>query len=320
MEQINSNENNQSINQSQRNLKNIFLFLFLLITISVLTGVIVYVWQNKIFSKKQNALQQQLSTITNELNKTKQINNELQQTIDDIQLQANQKVPVQTNENNPTTKIDSILSPNGAYEVYLEKEFDNDIKRYIRQGVVLLNKNSGEKKILNEERLTSEEALSRYSEDGCNEDGVCCNSLIDFNEFKPIQWLNNEMVVVEKYWDNYECAGTLVKKFVYNTEGEEYFDDNLIKQVDFTTNDYDNEGWTIKNICNKPNNILSMIIQKTDIWGGYSYVEYNITTKTFSNQLIEKEKPYNIPGFHEFLDNCSKILDEKEIKKYFNEK
>lgn len=94
MEQTSHNEINQSIKQSKCSLKNIFLFLFLLITVSILTGVIVYAWQSKIFS-----LQQQLSTITNELNKTKQINNELQQTI----------------------KIDSILSPNSNYEVYLEK-------------------------------------------------------------------------------------------------------------------------------------------------------------------------------------------------------
>lgn len=184
-----------------------------------------------------------------------------------------------------------------------------------------MNKNSGEQKILNEVKLTSDEALSRYSEDGCDEDGYCCSSLIGFNEFKPIEWLNEKMVLVEQYWDNYECgAGKLSRKFVYNIEGEEYFDDNLIRQADFTTDDFPTEGWTINNICNKSDNVLSLIIEKFTVWGGYSYVEYNITSQTFANQLIEKEKPYNISGFRRFLDDCSKIVDEKEIKKYFIEK
>ena len=319
MEQLNPSEDKLSNKQNSCNIKNIFLFLFLLIVLSILTGVVVYAWQKQIFSKTQYSLQQKLTIITNELNETKQINNELQQTINDLQLQINQ-TSIQKESDNATTKIDLISSPNNNFEVYLEKEYDDGIDRYIRQGIVLINKNSGEQKILNEIELTSDEALLRYSEDGCNEDGICCNSLIDFNEFKPIQWLNDEMVLIEQYWDNYECAGTLSRKFVYNTDGEEYFNDNLIQQVDFTTDDYTKEGWTIKNVCNKSDSVLSMIIQKTTIWGGYSYVDYNIATKAFSNQLIEKEKPYDIPGFHEFLDNCSKIVDEKEINKYFEKK
>lgn len=320
MGQANSNEISQLNKQNQCKLKNIFLFPLLFIMMSVLAGTIVYSWQNKIFLKIKGSFQQQIIIITNELDKTKQINNELQQTINGLQSQLNKVNIILKEKSGPTTKMSSILSSDSNYEAYLEKEFNDEINRYVRQSVVMLNKVTGEQKILNEISLTSDEALRRYSEDGCNEDGVCCNSVIDFNEFKPISWITDDMILVEQYYDNYECAGIVPEKHVYNTSGHSYFNEDQVTQIDYKTAWGKNDGWYIANICDRGNNTLSLILQKTLTHGGYSYIEFDPQTKVFSNQMVEKEMLFGEKGMYDFLKDCDNITNEEKIRKYFIEK
>jgi len=123
---------------------------------------------------------------------------------------------------NRIDKLNVIKSSDKSMEVYLEKEFDSNVQRFIRQSVVIENLQTGSKTVLNEVKVTPEEALTRYTEDGCNADkSDCCNSKINFNEFEPIKWSDNKTVEVNQYFDNYECAGQVTYVSIYDTAGKE---------------------------------------------------------------------------------------------------
>jgi len=57
------------------------------------------------------------------------------------------------------------------------------------------------------------------------------------------------------------------------------------------------------------------------MFGGYSYIEYDIKNSTFQNQLIEKndiaEEDSYASDFYALLKDCDKITNKEEIMKYF---
>lgn len=213
-------------------------------------------------------------------------------------------------------KSDTIYSPDRSMIVYLEKEYDTEIQRFTRQSVVLENLKTGTTKILNGIAVTKKDALERYTKDGCNEDKtVCCNSKIDFNEFKPIVWFTNDLVEVDQYFDNYECAGAVTEKLVYNSKGELFFSPELVKKFDYKTDEHTNNGWVIANICQNETKI-AFILEK-NIFGGYSYLEYSKSDNKLGNQMIEKTPQSE--EFGDFIFSCyDDVLNIDKVKKYFN--
>lgn len=124
-----------------------------------------------------------------------------------------------------------VFSPDKTKKIFLEKEYDPNIKRYIRQSIALENNQTGGKIIVNEIKLTAKEAIVRYSEDGWSVDGSGdCVSLIDFNEFEPIKWLDNDKIEVNQYFDNYECAGKITNTIIYNAEGKKLSEKNNLSE------------------------------------------------------------------------------------------
>lgn len=213
-------------------------------------------------------------------------------------------------------KSNTIYSPDRSVTVYLEKEYNTEIQRFTRQSVVLENLKTGTKKILNEIIVTKKDALERYTKDGCNEDKtVCCNSEIDFNEFKPIVWFTDDLVEVDQYFDNYECAGAVTETLAYDSKGETFFSPDLVKKFDYTTDGHTNDGWTIANICQDETKI-AFILDK-NMFGGYSYLEYSKSDNTLGNQMIEKNP--QTEGFFDFIYSCyDDVLNINKVKKYFN--
>lgn len=215
-------------------------------------------------------------------------------------------------------RSDTIYSPDRSMKVYLEKEFNPEIQRFTRQSVILENLKTRNKKVLNEIIVASDDAIVRYTKDGCNEDKsvtVCCNSVIDFNEFEPMAWLTNDMIEINQYFDNYECAGKVTSKTIYDSRGENYFTAELVKKFDYKTAENTNEGWSIANICSNDDKI-AFILEK-NMFGGYSYLEYSKKDNKFTNQLIEIEKKSNTDDFWEFNNNCENVLDLSKVQKFF---
>ncbi|MBI5222020.1 MAG: hypothetical protein HY980_00800, partial [Candidatus Magasanikbacteria bacterium] len=63
--------------------------------------------------------------------------------------------------------------------------------------------------------------------DGWDKDRTAdCTSLIDFNEFEPVRWIDNEKIKINQYFDNYECAGKVTNVIVYNIKGEKLSEKN----------------------------------------------------------------------------------------------
>lgn len=233
--------------------------------------------------------------------------------------QEPEKITIQNTDVNPNIdRSDTIYSPDRSMKVYLEKEFNPEIQRFTRQSVILENLKTGNKKVLNEIAVVPEDAIVRYTKDGCNEDKsvtVCCNSVIDFNEFEPMAWLTNDMIEINQYFDNYECAGKVTSKTIYDSKGANYFTADLVKKFDYKTAENTDEGWLIANICSN-NDKVAFILEK-NMFGGYSYLEYSKKDNKFTNQLIEIEKKSNTDDFWEFNDNCENVLDLSKVQKFF---
>ncbi len=122
---------------------------------------------------------------------------------------------------NKIEQLNKIDSPDGKMSAYLEKEFDASINRYVRQSVIMLDKKTQTAKVLHEVNLTQAEALVRYTEDGWDKLHISqCTSLINFTEYKPIRWIDNDTIEVEQYIDNYECAGVDTYILKFNTKGQ----------------------------------------------------------------------------------------------------
>lgn len=231
---------------------------------------------------------------------------------------ANQKPEKTLSQSSEITssidRSDVIYSPDRSMKVYLEKEFNPGIQRFVRQSVILENVLTKNKQVLNEIITTPADALVTYTEDGCNVDKtICCNSVIDFNEFKPVVWLTNDMIEIDQNFDNYECAGQITDKTIYNSQGEKYFTDKLVKKFDYKVNEIVSEGWSIAKTCFDNDRIV--FILKKNMFGGYSYLEYSKIDNKFVNQYIEKKS--NNDGISDFFSNCEDVLDINKVKDFF---
>jgi hypothetical protein len=219
-----------------------------------------------------------------------------------------------TNANLNIDRSDTIYSPDRSLKVYLEKEYNPEVQRFVRQSVILENLKSGNKKVLNEIIFTASDAVQEYAKDGCDKNKEdCCKSMIDFDEFEPIVWLTNDMIEVNQYFANYECAGTVTSKTIYNNKGEDYFTAELIKKFDYKTAENTDDGWSIAKACSNDDKIAFILAK--NMFGGYSYLEYSKKDDKFTSQLIEKNSKDE--DFSDFKSECENILNLNMVKEFF---
>lgn len=217
-----------------------------------------------------------------------------------------------------------IYSPNRDALVYLEKAFNNEAERYVRQSVILENLETKNRIILDEQIICDkEEAISFFTDTPNELDETCCTVSVDYDYFKPVEWFYDDMVVVKSFGPCYECAGEVYWNDVYNKDGEKYFSEEMIQQADYILEErFQNvNGWEVENICRKSNGILSLILRK-NMFGGFSYVEFDPVNKTFSNQMIKREMSAddNTSDVYHFINDCGKITNMIEVEKYFIKK
>ncbi len=219
-----------------------------------------------------------------------------------------------------------LYSPDRTKKVYLEKEYNKESERFLRQSLVLEDVKTDKKLILSEIKLSAAEAAKRYTEDGCSEENgtkVCCNSVIDFNEFKPEGWLSDDLVLTDQYFDKYECGGTVTQRTVYDKDGKKFFSDDLVRQYDYAfkagDSSFQQPGWSLGNACKLADGKIAFILQKT-IFGGYSYLQYDPQAGQFSGQLVEKDqylKAKTDKALSDLVNDCTEVTDPAKIKKYF---
>jgi hypothetical protein len=213
-------------------------------------------------------------------------------------------------------------SPDRSKKIYLEKEYDRGIQRFVRQTVVLEDIARGEKKILKESKLTPEQALETYTPDGCKvENGVqiCCNSKTDFNQFEPRSWTSNDMVLVDEIADNYECAGAVVTPTLYSSRGEEYLSAAQKKQLDFTvpkvlhSSGFEGDSFQVASVCPVGTTSDVDLILKKNMFGGYSIARLSADGRVISQYLQTLENPNILDD----LKDCELVGSSKWLKKYF---
>lgn len=213
-------------------------------------------------------------------------------------------------------------SPDRSKKVYLEKEYDRGIQRFVRQAVVLEDMATGEKKVLKEARMTPEQALETYTPDGCKvENGaqICCNSKTDFNQFEPRAWTSNDMVLVDEIADNYECAGAVATPTLYNNRGEEYLSTAQKKQLDFTvpkvlhSSGFEGDSFQVASVCLVGTSSDVDLILKKNMFGGYSIARLSADGRVVSQYLQTLENP----NILEDIKDCELVGSSKWLKKYF---
>ncbi len=271
--------------------------------------------ENNIF-KIINLEQKNNSDSSEEIGKLQKENEELKETIKI--LRADNYVAASELGATFHEKLFSIISPDQKYQVFLRKIYDAEISRYTKQSIVLMDIASKKETVLSSMEVSKEEALTRYGIDGCNNSGECCVSKTGFNEFRPLRWITNDLILIEEYQDNYECSGAIGSKKLFNIDGSEFFTEAMIKPNDYSTKNDDSLGWYVGNVCVIDNDRFALITQKS-IFGGYSYAEVDVKNKRLSNQKIEKSdfEPEEGESYYDISEDCSIVSDSEQMSRRF---
>jgi hypothetical protein len=235
-----------------------------------------------------------------------------------------EKRTAESNEKMTLYHLGNMLSPDKSKKLYLEKEFDEGIKRFVRQAIKVENFVDKSKKSFTEKKLSSTEALSRYTGNGCRmEDGfyICCNSRNDFNEFVPGGWIGNGMIWFVRQLDNYQCKNVIKKGRVYRLDGTEFLTGKRAEYLNYSFGDYPDSKWHLEDICSSDDNIFYFILAK-DFENGYSIVKFNLQGEIFSDQLVERGNLSDDEKIKlaKIMGSCSNIIDPSRWNGYFEQK
>jgi len=265
-----------------------------------------------------------------ESDQEKNTNNDESGQSEEAPAEVNKNVLLEEKRNAESTEkmtlyhLGNLLSPDKSKKLYLEKEFDEGIKRYVRQAIKVENFVDKSKKLFVEKKYSSTEALTRYTDSGCKmSDGyfICCNSETDFNEFVPEGWIGNDIVWFVRQLDNYQCKNVIKKGFVYRLDGGDFFTGKRKEYLSYSYGNYPDSRWYLENVCAANNNTYYFILDK-NFQEGYSIVRFNLQGEIFSNQMVEKK---DLSGedrnkLINLMNNCSNVTDPNQWKIFFEPK
>ena len=218
-----------------------------------------------------------------------------------------------------TSQSHIIFSPNKNKKVYLEKEYDKSIRRFVRQTAILEDLRTRQKKILKEQSLSSRDAIASYSDakGNCYEPSTLCSE-INHDIFIPKSWINDNAFMLDTAIGNFEEDGAhVIISYLYNAKGEELLNDKLKKQLDYKTSEHKFEGFTVSNAYLATSGQGMALVLEKNIFGGYSIVYLSKNNQIISQYLAND----NTAGFlNRELRDCKNILSESWVNKYFTKR